>query len=408
MIKQNFDIDSNEVLRILNLHETATKNYYILKEQTEVVTGIDKKTEEKKFPTQKLGDKFEYGVYDSPSVKSEIQRLKPQIEDFINKTDANKFIVNVSAGESQVTNPKGFEVKGSLALERAKSVKKYFEEIFPDLVKKGTLVISIPPDVDHVKIGETPYKKGDQNKPEKKQKYREEQFVNFDITGSGVKTTEVVKTKFLCNTKPLSNEGGYLMADSNFTQVVPWKLNRGEGLVNITFETFYMPDIIYFEYDGKIYGDSLFRGATTDPYRIFLGTSLRSKFGTAGLPAQMGDNKVTGMNSNDPRIMDSLDEMKKWGLAESFQNTFGPKSSLSNNQYMDAFNRFDRSGNKRRLLSDLGEYFPWGILSSKMGNGVHKIGPIQKIDGVDEIKVYNVAPVGTTKWKIYLNCETPK
>lgn len=408
MIRQKFIIDKDETMRILRMHESATKNHYILTEQTEVVTGYDKNTEQKKFPTQKLGDKFEYGVYDSPTVKSEIQKLKPQIEDFIKKTDANKFIVNVTAGESRVTNPKGFETKGSLALERAKSVKKYFEEIFPDLIKNGTLVISIPPDVDHVKIGTTPYKKGDQNKTQLKAKYKEEQFVNFDITGSGSKTTTLTKTKFLCDTKPLENAGGYLMADSDFTQVVPWKLNRGEGNVYITYETFYMPDIIYFEYNGKIYGDTLFRGATTDPYRIFLGTSLRAKFGTASLPKQMGDNKVAGLSPDDPRIMNSLDEMKSWGMVESFKNTFGPNSSLSNNQYMDAFTRFDKTGNKRRLLSDLGENFPWGVLSSKMGNAVHKIGPIQKLDGVDEIKVYNVAPVGTTKWKIYLNCETPE
>lgn len=408
MYKQKWNISEGERIRILSLHEEATKKLYLVNEQTEVVIGTDKKNEEKKFPLQNLGDKFDYGVYDSPIVKSEIEKLKPQIENFIKKTDANQFVVNISAGESRVTNPKEFKVAGSLALARANSVKKYFEEIFPELIKNGTLKISSPSNIKDISIGKTPYTKGDQNNPILKEKYKKEQFVNFDIIGSGTKTTTTIKTKFLCDTKPLQNSGGFLTADSDFTQIVPWNVNKGEGVIYITYETYTMPDIIYFEYNGKVYGDTIFRGENSDPYKIFVGTALRAKFGISTLPKQMGENKVIGLNSTDDRIMKSLDDMKKWGMVESFQNTFGPNSSLSNPDWMRAFASFDKTGNKRKLMKELGEEFPWGYLTSKIGYSVNKIGPIEKIDGVDQIKVYNVAPVGTTKWSIYLNCETPK
>jgi hypothetical protein len=134
MIKQNWNISTDEAKRILMMHESATKNQYLINEQRqETITTTEQ--QQNKFPLTNLGDKFEYGKYDSPSVKLAIEQLKPQIEEFIKKSDSSNFTINISAGESQVTNPKGFETKGSLALARANSVKKYFEEIFPDLIR---------------------------------------------------------------------------------------------------------------------------------------------------------------------------------------------------------------------------------------------------------------------------------
>jgi hypothetical protein len=73
---------------------------------------------------------------------------------------------------------------------------------------------------------------------------------------------------------------------------------------------------------------------------------------------------------------------------------------------MNLFRKFDKTGNKRGLISNLGNDFPWGILDSPIKQSVvRSIGPIEKIDGIDEIKVINVAPVGTTKWQISLNCK---
>ena len=199
MIKQTWNINEDEKLRILNLHESATKNLY-LSEQTSVVVGTETKTENKNFPITNLGDKFEFGKYESETVKKSLSDLKPQIEKFIKDSDSSKFTVNISAGESQVTNPKGFEEKGSLALARANSIKKYFEELFPDLIKQGILIINAPKSVSEVAIGKTPYNRlQSQSFKEKYAKeYSKEQFVNFDITGEGTKTTTTTKTKLLC------------------------------------------------------------------------------------------------------------------------------------------------------------------------------------------------------------------
>jgi hypothetical protein len=407
MIKQSWNIGSEEKYRILNLHESATKNLY-LSEQTSVVVGTETKTENKNFPKTNLGNKFEFGKYESDVVKKTLSDLKPQIEKFIKDSDSSKFIVNISAGESQVTNPKGFEERGSLAFARANSVKKYFEELFPELIKQGTLIVNAPKSTSEVVIGKTPYNKlQSQSFKEKYDKeYSEEQFVNFDITGEGTKTTTTTKTKTLCNTSPLNAGGGFLLPKNDYTKIYNKELGAGGGNVFITFETYNQPDIIYFEYNGKTYGDAMFRGDSSDEYRIFLGTALMAKYGGSQLPAQFGTTTYERISMDDPRLDKALPAMRDWSLNDSFRNTFSYGPPLGNFEYMDAFKEFDGDGRKGKLLRKLGPNFPWGIVTSNIGNNLVKnLGPIPKVDGIDNLKVINVCPVGTTQWKIYFNCE---
>ncbi len=410
MIKQSWNIDKDERLRILDLHESATKKLY-LSEQKSVVVGTETKTENKTFPKTNLGNQFEFGKYESDVVKKSLSDLKPKIEEFIKSSDASKFTVNISAGESQVTNPKGFEEKGSLALARANSVRKYFEELFPELIKQGTLVINGPQSTSDVSIGKTPYKRLESQSYKEKygKEYSAEQFVNFDITGEGTKTTTTTKTKLLCNTSPLNAGGGYLLPKNDYTKIYDKTLGAGEGNVYITFQTYYQPDIIYFEYNGKTYGDALFRGDSSDEYRIFLGTALMAIYKGGSLPAQFGNTTYERIDMNDQRLYNALPAMRDWSLENSFRNTFSVGSPVKNVDYMDAFSEFDDDGRKGKLLKKLGPNFPWGIVTSNIGkNEVKNLGPIPKVEGIDNIKVINVCPVGTTQWKINFNCKPIK
>lgn len=407
MIKQNWNIGEIERLRIIDLHESATKKLY-LSEQKSVVVGTETKTENKSFPKTNLGNQFEFGKYESDMVKKSLSNLKPQIESFIKSSDASKFVVNITAGESQVTNPKGFEEKGSLALARANSVKKYFEELFPELIKQGTLVINSPQSTSDVTIGKTPYNKLQSQSYKEKygKEYSAEQFVNFDITGEGTKTTTTTKTKLLCNTSPLNAGGGYLLPKNNYTKMYDKTLGAGEGNVFISFETYYQPDIIYFEYNGKTYGDAMFRGDSSDEYRIFLGTALMAIYKGGPLPAQFGNTTYERIDMNDQRLYNALPAMRDWSLENSFRNTFSVGSPARNVDYMDAFEEFDKDGRRGKLIKTLGPNFPWGIVTSKIGDSVVKnLGPIPKVEGIDNIKVVNVCPVGTTQWKINFNCK---
>lgn len=267
MIKQTWNINEEEKNRILSLHESATKNLYLVKEQSGQQSGpgitTTSKTSSTEFPKQNLGNQFKFGEYQSDTVKKTIEALKPKIEEFIKNSGGKQFIVNVSSGESNVTNPKGFETKGSLALARANSVKQYFQEIFPDLIKNGTLVIKAPTDVSQVVLGKTPYDKtkGDNKNPQLVKQYRQEQFVNFDIKGSG--QVDVVNS--ICDWRA-SITGGTGNPSKNYI-TTDIKLN---GAGTLTFGTGSIPDrLIVTDGKGGITQDTGYLATKAHQYTSF-------------------------------------------------------------------------------------------------------------------------------------------
>ena len=257
-----FDISSDEKNRILNLHEGATKRQYLTLEQSGQQSGGVSTTTTSTattFPEQNVGNQFNFGEYQSNVVKNSIAALKPKIYEFIKNSGGKQFIVNVSAGESNVTNPKGFEEKGSLALARANSVKQYFQEIFPDLIKNGTLIIKVPADASKVAFGKTPYDKtkGDYNNPQKRELYNKEQFVTFDIQGSG----QVENVESICDWEA-SITGKTGEFNKNYV-TVDIKL-QGNGL--LTFDTGSIPDrMIVKNSKGVITQDTGY--VTTTPHK---------------------------------------------------------------------------------------------------------------------------------------------
>lgn len=230
MIKQTWNVSDEERKRILFLHESATKNLYLLNEQTSpsrggkmVDPGQSAKTETTTFPETNIGNNFRMGEYQSDLVKQQISNLRPSIDEFIKNSDSRKFNINITAGESQIKNPKQFEQKGSLALARANSVKRYFEEIYKDLIDKGILTITSPIDVDHVVMGQTEYKANSadpQNKNyqfylDHKKDYDNEQFVRFTLKGEGTKEKPAIPPSYICDFNAV-NSGGVASKENNF------------------------------------------------------------------------------------------------------------------------------------------------------------------------------------------------
>jgi hypothetical protein len=256
-----FDISSEEKNRILNLHESATKRQYLTLEQVKISGGESSATttSNTSFPKQNLNSKFKFGGYKSDEVKKTIEGLKSKIEQFIKNSGGKQFIVNIGAGESNVTNPKGFETKGSLGLARANSVKQYFQEIFPELIKNGTLVIKSPSDVSQIVLGKTPYDKtkGDNKNPQLVKKYREEQFVTFDIQGSG----QVENIESICNWKSVVTAS----TGTNSVNFITTNVKLvGEG--ELTFDTGSIPDrMIIVDNKGGIKQDTGY--VTTSPHQ---------------------------------------------------------------------------------------------------------------------------------------------
>lgn len=381
----------------------------IISEQNIVVgqkTDTTTTNENKTFPTTPLGDKFEFGQYDSPNVKIAIESLKPQIENFIKDSDSREFTVNIVAGESQVTNPKGFETKGSLALARANSVKKYFQEIFPDLIKNGTLKIISPSDVSQVKIGDTQYGgpgSGDNKNTEKVKLYKNEQFVNFNIVGLGTKTTtNTTTTNLICNF--VNNaKGGVAKLVNDFL----YNTNQdGTGpntfdvsslpdgsKIRVIFNTFTIPDLMTIVMGGYSYNTG-FLGSRQNGMSTDLATTLGNAYLTRGkeIPPQYPQNIVRATPEQSREYLRLLTN-------EDYKNYFG-------HIFPDGVPR------KKDLIVYLFDQDPIKSYDSSFtsqnnkGNldGSGAIIDLVKKTGDTILKINIYSPLGATAWRLETKC----
>ena len=130
MIKQTWNISNEEKFRILNLHESATKNLYLVNEQKITRTPVTTQAPPKKIP---LGAQtFPSGQFDLKYLdKNSINAIKPQIDEYFKQFPENQKInVQVSASESKVPNQAGFG-PGELAAARGNTVTNYLKTILP-------------------------------------------------------------------------------------------------------------------------------------------------------------------------------------------------------------------------------------------------------------------------------------
>lgn len=164
MIKQTWNIGSEEKSRILNLHESATKNLYLIKEQL---------TPNAPF-TIDFENAFTSGQYNfTPKYMNVVNDSVTKISDYIKGKNLKDFKLVITPGESQVPNPKGFEQKGSLAIKRAEVLKKYLETSLPPILNMSPQIeISAPV------IGTT---KWDDKLGKDNDVYKKEQFVRVSV-----------------------------------------------------------------------------------------------------------------------------------------------------------------------------------------------------------------------------------
>ncbi len=378
-MKNLFEISSDEKNRILNLHESATKRQYLTLEQDEKVENI--KTV---FPKQNVGNQFKFGEYQSDVVKNSIVGLKPKIDEFILKNGGKQFTVNISAGESNVTNPKGFETKGSLALARANSVKQYFQEIFSDLIKKGTLIIKSPADVSQVVLGKTPYDKtkGDIKNPEKIKLYNQEQFVTFDIVGSG-NYDKITKNfcKFSRDAKGgvASPESGFL--GYNETLDIS-SVSTGKSLT-IRLNPYQFPDLLVVTL-GNETKSSGFVGLGLASYLGILATILGNQYTLKG-------NPIPSIFPSDIEPM-PIEEAKKL--------------FRSNIKFIE-----DKT---KHVLKEVNWQQPANVVLESIKFYKFKTNPVKssagvitflKPEGVSEINVKVYSPIGDTIWNLNGACQ---
>lgn len=184
MIKQNWVIGGDEKKRILNLHENATKNLYLIVEQNEVVFSID------------FQNAFPSGQYNlTPQYVQIVNDNIEKIKNFIRGKNLKNFKLVISAGESQVPNPinpetnKQFE-KGQLAYKRAEILKGYLEQSISAITGEKPII-----EIANPIIGKTPWNGNLDNKDDPK--FTAEQFVKVNVVISSPKEEPYRRTASL-------------------------------------------------------------------------------------------------------------------------------------------------------------------------------------------------------------------
>ena len=160
--------------------------------------------------------------------KAELVKSISELKDWMKGKEISNFKLVITAGESQVTNQKGFEQKGSLAQARAKAVE--------DVIGKlGFSKIDI-----QTKVGTTPYEKGnDINDP----KYKAEQFV----------TVNIVVDNDICSMPPASGGGKTGVATNDYITYTTYVSGKGE----LVLSSGQVPDrLVILDANGNVKEDT--------------------------------------------------------------------------------------------------------------------------------------------------------
>lgn len=169
------------------MHESATQNQYLLKEQIKKTQTIPPKTFE--LPSQTFASGYHSENALSPSQKTQITNVLTQIAAYLNQYKGIPMEIQLTTGESQPTNYDKENKKslgtGELANLRGQTITRILTDFFNGLVKKGELPSMPKIPQFKTQIGKTP--KGlNPNDP----KYQAEQFIRFSVVASGEVTTE--------------------------------------------------------------------------------------------------------------------------------------------------------------------------------------------------------------------------
>jgi hypothetical protein len=295
-----------------------------------------------------FGENFDSGKTSLVSKEILVKNIN-DIKEWVKGKNLKNFKIVITAGESQVTNPKGFESKGSLAQARAKVIEDLVSNLGFDKIEIDT------------KVGTTPYEKGDNvNDP----KYKAEQFV----------TVSIVVENSVCSMTPFSESG---------TQGTYEEYISGKG--NLVLYTGTIPDrLVVLDASGKIKQDT-------------------------GYVATEETNAKSGYQEWKyvPIYVLKLTELK------GDQNVMGSNvETIKATSYEDLVNQMLKPGAKQtksdtvdKALSQLEAMFKGGgakeFVVYKVGTGDLKV-PFD--DGKGDVKAKVYSPVGKTGFSIEGSC----
>jgi hypothetical protein len=163
MIKQDWNINDNERFRILNLHESATKNLYLINEQNQSAPF-----------TVDFGNTFESGQYKfNPAYQKKVTDNVQKISNYIKTNKLKDYKIVITPSESQVPNQDPFQKPKSLADARGQYLKTQLETLLTPLLN-SVPNIEVSPSL----LGDVPW---DTAKGKDNEEYKKDQFVRASV-----------------------------------------------------------------------------------------------------------------------------------------------------------------------------------------------------------------------------------
>ena len=230
MIKQTWNIDEDERDRILNLHESATKNLYLIKENTTQPINFN------------ITDSFPSGKYDLTKT-TEIDNAINQINNYLKSGKGSFNTIVINSSESKVPNSGVGLNTGDLSRLRGEAVEKYLKSKLGDSV--------------NVKINDLGAQgpEWDKNKGAENPEYKKYQYVTLDLSAEkcqfNIKYEGVQglpKNNFIAILPPpytnVLNDKGKL---SFYTGTMPDRLIITDTQKQVTQDTGYVSTALYLD-----------------------------------------------------------------------------------------------------------------------------------------------------------------
>jgi hypothetical protein len=335
---------------------------------------------------------FPSGQYDEKYVNmNEFRQKMNAIYEFIRTFPDNKIDIDVIGGESQVSNPKGFEEKGSLAKKRCQIIStKIRESLEYNHVNLENITFRIAQPV----IGSTPYQRGDDVH---QQVYTNEQFIKVVISVVG----EDAAPKW-CNS---ADSGTGKVGDPNNGFVSDYKrydLKGDVGSIVLKFDPVEVPDMFVVRYNNQTYNTG-FIGNADITYRVKIATVLGTHYQGKDMPEHFKGITVSNISAGAWNEFEK-DMMANYDSYANFIEDVAPILAIDINKFRN-WKQFRRSEEFKKLVwSDMSPAINKGSHDIQMVSGYRQL-VIPKMRGVSLLELWVIGTMGTTRWNVKFSCE---
>ncbi len=335
-----------------------------------------------------FGTEFRSGRYRFSADSAESVRAKlSKIAEFMVRHQKQNIIIKIEGSESRVPNYDAETGKPlpdkALARLRVEETRHLIQDMV-DQMDKGKFNFGFD---TSIRIGGPAFTSGDSARDHK---YTEHQYVNVTLSAKGAE--ESFRELKICGYKR-ELAGGYGDPGDGFkvpdtAQVID--MGSGSGRIAFKFDPNMVPDIFLVEYNGKVYFTGLL-GADREYFRMAYATIIGNYYKDKEKPEWFKDLKYSEITVSEAK---AIAKSSPFGDVSDFDHVFGSKSS---------FSQLFADKSVTPLILDKGqikEYETNAPSWAESGWGII----IDKVEGVDKVKVTPVGVIGQTRWLMHIDC----